>query len=222
MRTIRWLFIAGLVATVAVAAFGWFVRHAQIEQAAPRIVTAPADLPTIDVGLVLGTGPLTHWRDGHVTPNLPFVLRLDAAAALWRAGKVKYLVASGNRTGDYDEPTPMRAGLIERGVPADVIYRDFAGFRTIDSILRAHTIYGLKRLVIVSQRAHLERAIFLARAAGMDAWGLAAGEEQPGGPKFLDRVFLTGAALLAWWDVTVDTLPRERGPPVVIGVDPAR
>ena len=94
--------------------------------AAPHVTDDPAALPAIDVALVLGAAPIGP--EGG--PNRYFEYRLDAAAALWRAGKVKYFLVSGDhRPPDYDEPTAMRAGLIERGVPAGVIYRDFAGVR---------------------------------------------------------------------------------------------
>src|SRR5207249_7102952 len=81
--------------------------------------------------------------------------------------KVKYLLLSGdNRSADYDEPTAMRAGLIKRGVPAEAIYRDFAGLRTRDSVLRAQSVFGQKRLIIV--RSEERRVGKECRAGG---WG---------------------------------------------------
>ncbi len=220
IRSAMLLFYAGVAVVVAIAGLAWFERREQVADAAPHLGTDPLKLPALDVALVLGTGPLTHWRDGRVTANTTFVYRLDAAAALWRAGKAKYLIASCNRTGDYDEPTAMRAGLVERGVPAAVIYRDFAGFRTIDSVLRARLIFGVKRMVIVSQKAHVERALFLARAAGIDAWGLAARDERGSASGLKDVLFFDAAALLAWWDVSVGTTARRSDPPIRLGVDP--
>jgi len=219
-RVASLLLLVGLAPVLGVAALAWFERHEQIVEAAPRLTSDPQKVPHVDVALVPGTGPLTYWPDGHVAPNIPFVNRLDAAAALWRAGKIKYVIASGNRTGAYDEPTAIRDGLVERGVPAEIIYRDFAGYRTLDSLLRARDIYGVKRLVIVSQKSHDERALFLGRALGIDAWGLAVREEEPDGPSLLERLTVAGQALLAWWDVAVATPARERGQKVAIGVDP--
>ena len=123
-----------------------------------------AKLPSVDVALVLGTAPIGP--EGG--PNRYFVYRLDAAAALWKAGKAKYFIVSGSG----EEPAAMRAGLIERGVPAEAIYRDPAGYRTWDSVLRARDVYGQKRIVIVSQRFHLDRALFspAARASRPGAW----------------------------------------------------
>jgi len=166
--------------------------------------------------LVLGAAPIGP--EGG--PNRYFERRLDAAAALWRSGKAKYLLVSGDRRPpDYDEPTAMRAGLIARGVPAYRIYRDFAGVRTLDSVLRAEQVFGQKRLIIVSQPFHLARALFLAREEGIDAWGLAARD--------VDRpysIFTTlrryPSALRAYYDVWFDTPPRHGGKSIVIGVDP--
>ncbi len=184
--------------------------------AAPYIADDPTRLPNIDVALVLGATPIGP--EGG--PNRYFEYRLDAVAALWRAGKAKYLLVSGdNRRPDYDEPTAMRDGLIKRGVPAEAIYRDFAGLRTRDSILRAGSIFGQKRLIVVSQRFHLSRAIFLAREEGIEAWGFDA--------KDVDTpysVFTTlrryPSALRAYYDVWLETPARHAGKPVVIGVDP--
>ena len=113
----------------------------------------------------------------------------------------------------------MRAGLVQRGVPAHVIYRDSAGYRTWDSVLRARDVYGQGRLIIVSQRFHLARALFLARETGIDACGFEA--------KDVDSpysVFTTlrryPSALRAHWDVWLDTPPRHAGPTIAIGVDP--
>ena len=130
---LRWPVILCFVAMlVGIAGFAFILERRQAWEAAPRIVTDVAKLPEMDVALVLGTGPYTYRRDGSVTTNVPFGYRLDAAAELFRAGKVKYLIVSGRRDGAYDEPTAMRAGLVARGVPADAIYRDFGGVRTYD------------------------------------------------------------------------------------------
>ena len=154
-------------------------------------------------------------------PNRYFEYRLDAAAALFKAGKVKFLLVSGdNRVPDYDEPTAMRAGLIGRGVPAEAIYRDFAGLRTRDSILRAETVFGQKRVIVVSQRFHLSRAIFLARKEGIEAWGFEA-RDVTRAYSLLTELRRYPSALRAYWDVWFDTPPRHGGPRIVIGKDPA-
>ena len=101
--------------------------------------------------------------------------RLDTAAGLWHGGTVERFIVSGVRLGeDYDEAAVMRDGLVARGVPAVAIELDPLGSRTWDSIARARYVFGRRRLVIVSQRDHLARALFLARHAGIKGWGVAA------------------------------------------------
>lgn len=98
--------------------------------------------------------------------------RMDAAAELYQRGKVLHLLVSGdNRRKDYDEPTAMRAALVERGVPASAITLDYAGFRTLDSVARAKHVFGLQKTTIVTDAFHQPRALFLARAYGLDATG---------------------------------------------------
>ena len=184
--------------------------------AAPYLTDDPAALPAIDVALVLGAAPIGP--EGG--PNRYFEYRLDAAAALWRAGKVKYLLVSGDkRRPDYDEPTAMRAGLIARGVPASAIYRDFAGVRTWDSVLRAKSVFGQQRLIIVSQGFHAARAIFLARREGIEAWGLEARDVVRAYSVFTE-LRRYPSALRAWSDVWFDTPPRHGGPTIAVGMDP--
>lgn len=204
---------AAILVTVLLA---WLAERRLESAAAPYMSTDPARLPDIDVALVLGAAPIGP--EGG--PNRYFVYRLDAAAALWRAGKVKYLLASGdNRRDGYDEPTAMRDGLVARGVPAQAIYRDFAGLRTWDSVVRARSIFGQGRLIIVSQRFHAARAIFLARAAGIDAWGLEARDVvRP--YSYLTTLRRYPSAVRAYLDAWLETPPRHAGKPIVIGVDP--
>ena len=124
---------------------------------------------------------------------------------------------SGNRESDsYDEPTVMRDVLIARGVPASVIYRDFAGFRTVTSIARARDIYRQKRLIIVSQRDHINRAIFLARHMGVEAWGY---DAVGSGPFMLVSNLRSKLTVIyAYWDLVIGPRPAD-GPRVAIGVD---
>src|SRR5579871_6317361 len=168
---LAWIGVLMLCGVVLLAGLSLLACRRLDSVAAPYMRDDPAEVPEMDVALVLGAAPIGP--EGG--PNRYFEYRLDAAAALWKAGKVKYLLVSGdNSTPDYDEPSAMRAGLIKRGVPADAIYRDFAGLRTWDSVVRAQSIFGQKRLIIVSQRFHLSRALFLARETGIEACGFEA------------------------------------------------
>jgi SanA protein len=203
-------------AVLIVCLLAWLAERRLDQLSAPYIVDTPARLPDLTVALVLGAAPIGP--EGG--PNRYFEYRLDAAASLWHTGKAKFLLVSGdNRRNDYDEPTAMRAGLMERGVPAEAIYRDFAGLRTRDSVLRARSIFGQTRLIIVSQRFHLARAVFLARQEGIEAWGLEARDvDAP------YSVFTTlrryPSALRAYYDVWLETPARHAGEPITIGVDP--
>lgn len=126
-------------------------------------------LPDAPVAVVLGAAP--RLANGRV--NLFFRPRLEAAARLFKAGKVKALIVSGdNGSEDYDEPTEMKRVLIELGVPEGRVVCDYAGFRTLDSMVRAKEVFGQSRFIVVSQRFHNERAVYLARAFGIEAWGL--------------------------------------------------
>jgi len=170
-------------------------------------------VPAMNVGLVLGCSP--KLRGGWVNPF--FTARIEAAAALFKAGKVKALIVSGdNSTHQYDEPTAMKEALVIAGVPERRIYCDYAGFRTLDSVVRAQAVFGQSRLIIVSQRFHNERAIFLAQQRGLDAAGLDARDvARELAPTTYLREYL--ARVQAVLDVMVlGTRPKFYGPPVKI------
>lgn len=172
-----------------------------------RIHDSVSGVRPADVALVLGTSPTTRGR-----PNAFFEARMDAAAALFRAGVVRGVLVSGdNSVPGYDEPTSMRAALVARGVPAEFIACDYAGFSTLDSVLRAEAVFGLSRVVVVSQRFHLERALYLARAAGIDAEGLAA-EDAPAPWQARARARESFARVKAVLDAWTGRGPRFLGP----------
>ncbi len=123
-----------------------------------------------EVGLVLGTSK--KFMTGRA--NSHFINRMDTAYQLYQLGKVKRLLVSGdNSTKSYNEPNDMRQALIERGIPSDHITRDFAGFRTLDSMVRAKEIFQLSRLTVISDGFHLPRAVFIGRHHGLDVTGVA-------------------------------------------------
>jgi SanA protein len=206
------------VAAVALmaGALAWFAERRLDRAAEAKSLTEVGKVSAVDVTLVLGTAPIGP--EGG--PNRYFVHRLDAAAALYKAGKARYFIVSGARDGRYDEPTAMRAGLIERGVPAAAIYRDFGGERTLASIVRARRVYGQTRLVIVSQRFHLSRALFLAAHEGIEAWGFEARDVDAPYSIFTE-LRRYPAAMRAYWDVWNGMKSPDMGKPVAIGVDPA-
>jgi SanA protein len=217
IRLILGVVLAGGALALIVVLAAWFADRQIDRFAAPYLTDDPKVLPDADVALVLGTAPIGP--EGG--PNVYFEYRLDAAAELWRAGKVKFLLVSGDRRPpDYDEPSAMRAGLVARGVPATAIYRDFAGVRTRDSMLRAKSVFGQQRLIVVSQGFHAARAVFLARREGLEAWGFAARDVLRAYSIFTE-LRRYPSALRAWYDVWVETPPRQDGSAIAIGVDPA-
>lgn len=147
----------------------WLACEAAVEIAASgRSYSRIEDVPARDAALVLGTSK--YVAPGR--PNLHYQYRMDAAAALFKAGKVKRLIVSGNGSEpNYNEPRMMRSDLVARGVPADRIVLDEAGLRTFDSVVRAATVYDAPDCIVVSQSAHNKRAIFIGRCRGQDIIG---------------------------------------------------
>ena len=155
---------------LAVLAVGLvFFCDARIRRvAAPFVYDEVAALPHHHAALLLGTS--AQLNDGR--PNLYFRYRIDAAEALFRAGKVdKILVSGDNGDASYNEPQMMREALIDRGIPDSLIVLDYAGFRTLDSVVRAKEVFGQDSFIVVSQRFHNERAVYLAGRHGIDAVG---------------------------------------------------
>jgi len=123
-------------------------------------------VPKFQVGLVLGTSK--YFSDG--SPNLFFKYRIEAAYQLYVNNKIKYIIVSGdNKELNYNEPQQMKRELIKMGVPDSVIIFDFAGFRTLDSVLRCKEIFDQQSFVIISQEFQNQRAVYIARHYNIDA-----------------------------------------------------
>lgn len=123
-------------------------------------------MPDNEVGLVLGCSPFIS--SGKPSPQ--FHGRMQAAAELYRLGKVKRLILSGaNPDSRYNEPKKMREALLGLGVPSDAMVLDFAGDSTYESIIRAKEVFGLSQVTLITQRYHSYRAVFLARKTGLRA-----------------------------------------------------
>jgi SanA protein len=159
------------VLTTALLVFGceWWIARVAAGRCSDE-VTALAEAP---VAVVLGTSP--RMADGRA--NLFFLPRMEAAAALFKAGKVRALIVSGdNGTRGYDEPTEMKRVLTRMGVPEARIVCDYAGFRTLDSVVRAKEVFGQPKIIFVSQRFHNDRAVYLAKAFEIEAQGFNAAD----------------------------------------------
>lgn len=178
--------------------------------AARRIFHSTQTIPANDVGLVLGTGKLT----GRGNPNLHFTQRIAAAVELFQSGKVRHLLVSGdNHVQGYDEPTDMRDALVAAGVPTNAITCDYAGFRTLDSIVRADTVFGLTNFTIVTEEFHCPRAIWIARRHGLNVVAFAAPDLSV---RWSARVKIREALARTWCAVDLYVLnrqPKFTGPP---------
>lgn len=136
-----------------------------------RVYTDLSEVPDTNVGLVLGTSK----RFANGKPNSYFEHRMDAAARLYLEGKVKHLILSGdNRTQYYNEPADMQKALLKRGVPDSVITADNAGLRTLDSVVRSYRIFGQKEIIVVTQKFHSYRAVFIGRYHNVNTYAFTA------------------------------------------------
>jgi len=132
-----------------------------------------AQIPSNSVALVLGTD-LLH-SDG--STNSHFITRTVAAAKLYKAGKVNYLLISGNANNrGFNEPIGMKEAIVKLGVPEGKIVVDTVGTRTIDSIINAKQIFALKKLTVVTDDFHMHRALFLCQHFAIEAVGFPAGK----------------------------------------------
>ncbi len=171
-------------------------------------------IPYNKVAVILGTSK--YLLDGR--RNEYFANRISAAAELYRSGKASYFLVSGdNATRSYNEPREMRRELLKAGIPAERIYSDYAGFRTLDSIVRANAVFGQRSFTIVSQGFHNERAIFVARHFGINAIGFNAKDvDAYSGLKTRTRELM--ARVLCLVDLyLLDKQPKFLGEPVPIG-----
>ena len=173
-------------------------------------------LPHKQVGIVLGTSKYS--RQGGLNDH--YRLRVNAAIELFKAGKIDYILISGdNSTPFYDEPTTIRRDLLKSGIPAQNIYRDYAGFRTLDSILRAHHVFELDSFTIISQAPHSKRALYIAIHHDIDAVAFNAGDGHNSDISNKIREML--ARVLAVMEVHFfNTGPKFLGPTIAIGVAP--
>lgn len=136
--------------------------------AANKVYNSTVKIPSNKFGLLLGTGKTL--RNGYI--NLFYKYRIEAAVKLFKSGKINFILVSGdNGSKNYDEPTTIKKDLIARGIPSSKIYLDYAGLRTLDSMVRCKEIFGQKSITVISQQFHNERALYIARKKGINAVG---------------------------------------------------
>jgi SanA protein len=211
MRTPRLLPFALLHGLIAAAVLV-LVANVQVERAEHgRLYRTAEGVPWNRVGLLLGTSP--YEVGGALNPF--FEHRIRAASELFAAGRVEYILASGdNAHHSYNEPVEMKKALIAAGIPESAIVLDFAGFRTLDSVVRAAEVFGQRRFTVISQEFHAGRALYVADHYGLDVVAyMATGVGGYTGARMHAREFL--ARTLAVLDLHVlGTEPRFLGEPV--------
>lgn len=200
---------AGFGALLLCSIFIWVTNLTVLASADGKVFTDPQAIPPERVALVLGTAPTL--KGG--AKNVYFERRMDAASKLFHAGKAKKILVSGdNGSRYYDEPSAMKKALISRGVPEKDIVLDYAGFSTLDSIVRAHRVFGVEECTIVTDDFHLPRALYIAEQEGLNSIGF---QTLPQSRKSSQRMYLreVGCRTQTWLDLHVlNRQPKFLGP----------
>jgi len=204
---LKWSFL-----TMSVSIFS---SNLIVELSTKKFVYSAIDsLPKNKVGLLLGTSK--YRKGGGINPYYEY--RLVACIELLKKGKIEYIIVSGdNRLVEYNEPVQMRDDLIKMGVPSHIIYLDYAGFRTLDSVVRSKEIFGQTSITIISQAFHNKRAIFIAKFKNIDAIAYNAQDLTPAlGFKVQFRELFARVKLMI--DLfLIDKQPKYLGEKIIIG-----
>lgn len=170
------------------------------------------DIPKNKVGLVLGTA--RRLVEGGLNPY--YTNRIEATVSLFQAGKIEFVLVSGdNGSIYYNEPNTIKKDLIKEGIPEERIFLDYAGFRTLDSMVRAKAIFGLDSVTVISQDFHNKRAIYLAEKKGLAAIGFNA-KDVSGNPGLKVHLREYLARVKVFVDLILNTQPRYYGNRIVI------
>jgi SanA protein len=165
MKKVWRLLFFGLILCIGLSIFSYYQTASA---SSPFLFEKAESIPSQKVAVVLGTS--RYLSNGH--ENLYFRYRMQAVFKLYQQGVIKYILVTGdNRKKGYNEPEEMQKALLEMGIPKDRIVMDFAGFRTLDSMVRAKEVFGLDEFICVSQKFHNERAVYLAKHFGIDVYG---------------------------------------------------
>jgi vancomycin permeability regulator SanA len=180
--------LAGALGLVGMLAMSRFVQVRYEDRIVPR-----SEAPTAPVVIVFGAGLAPGG-----TPSAVLAQRLDTAIALWEAGKAQEVLVSGDNSDRFhDETRAMRRYLLQRGLPETAVRGDSSGLSTYDSCVRAFTVFNVRRALLVTQRFHLPRALYIANSVGMDAWGVAADEGLPSTRRYAVRETFSRVLALA-------------------------
>lgn len=210
---LRWVIQWGLICVFVGLVVVGVCNAIVIQSAKSRTYDDVKKTPYNKVGLVLGTIPkLNNGND-----NYYYKCRMQATADLYFAGKISYIIASGdNHIKEYNEPECMLNSLVALGVPDTVIYLDYAGFRTFDSMVRAKKVFGQDSITVISQHWHNQRAIYVARKQGIDIVGFDAKDAIVRKAYIKNHIREMLAKVKAVIDVCFGKQPHFLGEPVII------
>lgn len=208
-KILKW----GTLFSLLVVAMVFYSNYAIQQTAQDKTFAYTSQIKKNRVGLLLGTAK--YYKGGGL--NLYFKYRMEAAVALYKSDKIDYILVSGdNGSQFYNEPMTIKKELMKRGIPEDVIYLDYAGFRTLDSVIRAKEVFGQDEVTVISQQFHNERAIYLAEKHGLRAIGFNAKDvEGSGGNTVKFREYF--ARTKAFLDIIFHVEPKFYGEPIQIG-----
>ncbi len=166
--------------------------------------------PTTDVAIVLGASVVRG------APSPVLAARADEAIVLYRGGKVSKILVSGDSgTLSHDEVTPVREYLLAAGIPSEDIFLDHAGFDTYSSMYRAHSVFEVQSVTVVTQDFHMPRSLWIARHIGLPAHGVVAGNRG----SIYDYAREIPASIKAFVDTSVGRKPKYLGPPIPLSGD---
>jgi len=207
-KLFKYLFITILVFIVVIMFMNWLIISESKQYLYDDIETISENR----VGLVLGTSK--YFLTGERNPY--FKNRIIAATKMYESGKIKYIVLSGDNSEKYyNEPVTMKKELVKYGIPENVIYLDYAGFRTWDSVLRCNIIFGQEEFTIISQKFHNARAVFIARKNGIKAIGFNA-DDISISRSLRTRVREIFARIKVFIDLSVGKDPKYLGDEIII------
>ncbi|KIA89393.1 SanA/YdcF family protein [Kaistella jeonii] len=212
MKKIKIFVLVAFFVFLIVGIFTYWCNFTIDSETEDQVTSNLGNLPKEKTGLLLGTSKTL----ASGKPNAYFFNRITAAVELYKAGKIKNIIVSGdNSQKNYNEPEDMKIELIKQGIPAEKIFEDFAGFRTLDSVVRAKEIFGQQSFIIISQRFHNERAVYLAQKNGIEAFGYNAEDvNQYAGLKTNLREYL--ARVKVFWDFLFGVEPKFGGEKITI------
>jgi SanA protein len=211
--TLKRLFYFLLISISLSAFLLWYANHKIESNAEGKTFEMVKDVPHFKSGLLLGTAKYN--KGGRL--NIYYTMRISAAAQLCKAGKLDYIIISGdNSKKTYDEPTDMKNDLVAAGIDSNRIYLDYAGFRTFDSMVRCKEIFSQDSVLVISQQFHNERAIYIGEQSGMLVRGFNAADVSAAYGKWtmLREAFARVKVLV---DFVIGTEPKFLGEKVELG-----